>query len=137
MKGIADTGFIVAFGNRNDRYHDWALDIAQRITEPLLTCEPVLAEAAFHLRSPAYVLALVREGMLRVAFDCPRNLERLIELARRYEDRQPDFADLCIIRMSELYPRHLVITVDESDFRVYRRNKRETIPLLSPARRRI
>jgi hypothetical protein len=28
-----------------------------------------------------------------------------------------------------------VITVDEADLRVYRRNKRETIPLMSPPRR--
>jgi hypothetical protein len=37
--------------------------------------------------------------------------------------------------MSELYPRHIVITVDEEDFRVYRRNKREAIPLLCPPKR--
>jgi predicted nucleic acid-binding protein len=137
MKGIADTGFIVAFGNRNDFHHAWALDVAKGISEPLLTCEAVLAEAAFHLGSSAYVLALVRDEMLRVAFDCSRHLEALAELARRYEDRQPDLADLCLIRMSELYPRHLVITVDESDFRVYRRNKREVIPLLCPPSRRV
>jgi predicted nucleic acid-binding protein len=137
MKGIADTGFIVAFGNRNDFHHAWALDVAKRISEPLLTCEAVLAEAAFHLGSSAYVLDLVRNEMLRVAFDCSRNLEPLAELARRYEDRRPDLADLCVIRMSELYPRHLVITVDESDFRVYRRNKREVIPLLCPPSRRV
>ncbi len=52
MKGIADTGFIVAFGNRSDRHHAWAVEIAKRITEPLLTCAAVLAEAAFHLASP-------------------------------------------------------------------------------------
>lgn len=46
MKGIADTGFLVAFANRSDRHHDWALRLSERITEPLLTCEPVLAEAA-------------------------------------------------------------------------------------------
>jgi uncharacterized protein len=46
-----------------------------------------------------------------------------------------DLADLCLIRMGELYPRHPVITVDESDFRVYRRNKREIIPLICPPRR--
>jgi predicted nucleic acid-binding protein len=135
MKGIADTGFIVAFGNRSDFYHAWALDVAERISEPLLTCEAVLAEAAFHLGSSAYVLALVQNEMLRVAFDCSRNLESLADLARRYEDRRPDLADLCVIRMSELYPRHLVITVDESDFRVYRRNKRDVIPLLCPPSR--
>ena len=49
MKGIADTGFIVAFGNRGDHHHVWAVDLAKTLTEPLLTCEAVLAEAAFHL----------------------------------------------------------------------------------------
>lgn len=137
MKGIADTGFIVAFGNRNDRHHNWALDIAKGVTEPLLTCEAVLAEAAFHLGSSSYVLSLVHDEMLRVAFDFARNLEQLMQLSRRYEDRQPDIADLCVIRMSELFPRYVVITVDEGDFRVYRRNKRETIPLLCPPKRRI
>jgi len=31
--------------------------------------------------------------------------------------------------MSELHPKLPVITVDREDFRVYRRNKREVIPL--------
>jgi len=134
MKGIADTGFIVAFARRNDQHHQRALDIAKAITEPLLTYEAVLAESAFPLESSAYVLSLLQDEMLRVAFDCARNLEQLRELARRYEDHKPDLADVCLIRMSELYPRHAVITVDESDFRVYRRNKRETIPTLCPPR---
>ena len=42
-------------------------------------------------------------------------------MARRFADRKPDRADLCLIQMSELYPRHSVITVDRADFRVYRR----------------
>jgi hypothetical protein len=28
---------------------------------------------------------------------------QLVALARRYADRQPDLADLCLIRMSELH----------------------------------
>ena len=135
MKSIADTGFIVAFARSNDQHHLWALDLGKRITEPLLTCEAVLAEAAFHLGSSSYVLSLVEDGLLEVAFDVSRNIAQLRELARRYADRKPDLADLCLIRMSELYPRHSVITVDEADFRVYRRNKRETIPLICPPRR--
>jgi predicted nucleic acid-binding protein len=132
MKGIAATGFIVALGNRDDRHHSWAADLAKRGTEPLLTCESVLSEAAYHLESSSYVLSLVEDGLLQVAFDFSENIPQLRELARRYADRKPDLADLCLIRMSELYPRHTVITVDESDFRVYRRNKRETIPILCP-----
>lgn len=134
MKAIADTGFIVAYGNRGDSHHGWAADIAKNVTEPLLTCEAVLAEAAFQLSSSAYVLLLLQNEMLRLDFDLTRNLDQLTELGRRYEDRKPDLADLCVIRMSELYPRHVVITVDESDFRVYRRNKREVIPILCPPR---
>lgn len=132
MKAIADTGFIVAFGSQGDYHHAWAVDIAKNITEPLITCEAVLAEAAFQLGSSSYVLSLVRNEMFRLGFDLTRNLEQLAELAKRYEDRKPDLADLCIVRMSELYPRHTVITVDEIDFRVFRRNKREAIPILCP-----
>ena len=135
MRGIADTGLVVAFGNRSDDYHEWAVDIAKSVTEPLLTCEAVLAEAAFHLRSTLFVLSLIEDGLLRLAFDCSKNLDQLTALAHRYADRQPDLADLCLIRMSELFPRHPVITVDV-DFRVYRRNKREPIPILSPPARR-
>jgi uncharacterized protein len=132
VKGIADTGFVVAFGNRNDRHHAWAVEVAKGVTEPLLTCEAVLAEAVFHLGSASYVLSLVRDEMLRVAFDASKNWERLRQLAAHNEDRGPDFADLCLICLSEAFPRHVVITVDASDFRVYRRNRSERIPLLCP-----
>ena len=134
MKGIADTGFLVAFANRNDQHHDWAVSVAARVTEPLLTCEAVLAETAFHLRNVFLVLALVRDKLITLAFDCQDHLPQLVALASRYGDRQPDLADLCLIRMSELYPRHSVITVDYADFRIYRRNKRESIPLICPPR---
>jgi len=132
MKGIADTGFIVAFANRNDQFHHWAAELASQLTEPLLTCEAVLAESAFHLRSSAAVLALVREGLVTLAFDAAKNLLKLEDLSKRYADREPDLADLCLIRMSEMYPRHSVVTIDREDFRIYRRNKREIIPLITP-----
>ena len=132
MKAIADTGFLVAFGNRRDRFHGWALEIAQRVTEPLLTCEAVLAESAFHLGSAGLVLAMVQDGLVRPGFQAADHLTRLAELAARYADRSPDIADLCLIRMSELHPKYPVITTDLGDFRVYRRGRREAIPLLHP-----
>ena len=132
MKGIADTGFLVAFLNRRDRYHQWAVDLAGEVTAPLLTCEAVLAETSFHVGSTTLTLALVREGLIRIAFDCKGHLPELSALSLRYEDRKPDLADLCLIRMSELFPGHPVVTVDKKDFRVYRRNKREVIPLVCP-----
>ena len=127
MKGIADTGFLVALANRNDAHHDWAVGVAEGVTEPLLTCEAVLAETAFHLESAPLALAMISEGLITLAFHCDEHQLQLAALAKRYADRRPDLADLCLIRMSEIYPRHSVLTVDRPEFRVYRRNKREAI----------
>ena len=108
------------------------MSVARQVTEPLLTCEAVLAEAAFHLQDPLLVLAMVREGLVEPVFDCNDHLAQLEALARKYRDRRPDLADLCLVLLSELHPKHAVITVDRDDFRVYRRNKREVIPLIAP-----
>lgn len=134
MTGIADTGFLVAFANRNDRHHAWAVDIAGRISEALLTCDAVLAETAFHLENLPLVLAMVREGLVKPQFAAVTHLPRLEQLAARYASRKPDLADLCLICLSEMHPRLPVITTDVRDFRVYRRGRREVIPLLHPPR---
>ena len=135
MKAIADTGFLVAFGSRTDTHHEWALRLAQQITEPLLTCEAVLAETTFHLADASLVMDFVRTGLVQLAFSIADHLSRVTELARRFRDRSPDLADLCLIRMSELHPRHAIVTTDLTDFRVYRRNRREAIPLIHPPAR--
>jgi predicted nucleic acid-binding protein len=132
MRGIADTGFVVAFLNGRDRYHAWADEIGMRITEPLLTCEAVLAETIFQVGSVSDVLGLLQFGFLKLAFDLRGNLNEVLDLAERYRDRNPDLADLCLIRMSELYQSLPVFTVDEKDFRVYRRNGRDVIPIVCP-----
>ncbi len=132
MKGIADTGFLVAFLSRHDRHNDWATCLAGQSSEPLLTCEAVLAETAFHLRSCLPVLALLNRRLIKVAFNADDHLAQLESLAVRYLDQQPDLADVCLIRMSELFPDHSVLTTDRKDFAVYRRNKRDMIPVILP-----
>jgi predicted nucleic acid-binding protein len=132
VKGIADTGFLVAFSSSRDSHHEWAVSVAGQVTEPLLTCEAVLAETAFHLRDAGQVFEMITDGLVTLSFDCNDHLPQLADLARRYRDRTPDLADLCLIRMSEIYPKHSIITVDVEDFRVYRRNRREIISVISP-----
>lgn len=132
MKGIADTGLLVAFASQRDVHHRWAIDLERQLDLPLLTCEAVVAETAFHLHDVRVVLGLLHDRFIELAFDANDHLPHLSALAQRYTDRTPDLADLCLIRMSELNPRHSVITTDRDDFRVYRRNKREAIPLICP-----
>ena len=41
------------------------------------------------------------------------------------------FADACLVRMSELQDTRVILTLD-GDFRVYRRNRRQVIPIITP-----
>ncbi|MCP5522281.1 MAG: pilus assembly protein [Verrucomicrobiales bacterium] len=132
MRGIADTGFLVALANRTDEHHEWATQLAAQFSEPLLTCEPVLAETAFLVGDVRIALGMLEDGLIVLAFESRDHLTPLGALAERYADRHPDLADLCVIRMSELYPTHSVIRTDRDDFQVYRRNKREVIPTVLP-----
>jgi predicted nucleic acid-binding protein len=131
MKAIVDTGFLVALLEVHDTHHEWAIETARQVSWPALTCEFVLSETAFQVRSSSLVLEMLLDGTLSVPFEFASHIGHLHNLATTYADRRPDLADLCLIRMTELYPHHTLITVD-ADFRVYRRNKREAIPLLTP-----
>ncbi len=81
----------------------------------------MLAETAFHLQDTSLVLAMIRDGLVAPRLVISDHLARLAEMAKRYADRKPDLADLCLIRLSELNPSLPVITTDLRDFRVYRR----------------
>jgi len=131
VKGIADTGFLVAFLNRRDSHHDWAYSLANSVESPLLTVEPVLAETAFHVGSVDTVMKLVSTGLILLNFSIAEHLDRITTLAKRYANRRPDLADLCLICLSEKRPNLPVITVDE-DFLIYRRHQRERIPVIMP-----
>ena len=132
MKAIADTGFLVALANRRDYHHAWAAKLLPRLAPPLLTCESVLSETAFHLGSSKVTLAMVQEGLVSVHWEFAQEWRSLQKLALQFKEQEPDLADLCVIRLSELNPKHTVLTVDAGHFRVFRRNIRERIPAIFP-----
>lgn len=132
MIAIADTGFLVAFLSTRDRYHSWAVGLARQASTPLLTCEPVLTEAVHLLKNVGTVMDLLATGWVEVDFNVAANRKHLADPAARFGDQQPDLCDLCVVRMSELFPEHSVLTTDRRDFAVYWRNKREAIPVVLP-----
>jgi len=46
---IVDTGPLVAFLDRRERHHTWAVEQMRELNAPLFVCEPVLTEAMFLL----------------------------------------------------------------------------------------
>jgi uncharacterized protein len=131
MQYIADTGFVAGFWDPNDRIRDWARRIARDHPGPHLTCEPVLVEACY-LVGPNRVARAFAEGDYEVDFGWQFHRAEVLELLARYEDREMDFADACIVLMAEANPRLKVLTVDRKDFSVYRTRKGKSIPCEFP-----
>lgn len=133
---ILDTGPLVAFLNARDRYHQWSATQWARIDPPLLTCEAVLSEACFLLRGieggQAAVLELLKRGVLSLPFRLDDAVKQITWLLRKYSDIPMSLADACMVRLSEIYPDSHLLTMD-ADFRIYRKNKRQVIPVLSPS----
>lgn len=132
---ILDTGPLVAFLNRQDRFHDWAVAQLTGVTPPLLTCESVLSEACFLVRKlpggREAVLELVRRGLIAARFDLTREVARVARLVRGYANIPMSLADACLVRMAELEPEGVVLTLD-SGFRIYRKNGRHIVPTRMP-----
>ena len=131
MRIILDTGPLAAFMNRRDKWHQWASDAFGAIAPPLWTCEAVLTEAAHLTGRPAEIISKVASGELRLGLHAEQDAERLARLLAQYRPGM-DFADACVVRMSERFAACKVLTLDRRDFTVYRRNGREVIPLIAP-----
>ena len=134
---LLDTGPLVAFFDRSDADHEWAKEHWAQAPVPLLTCEAVLAEAAFLLREHAglpghKVLALFERKVVTAPFGLEDHAGPVAHLMEKYDDQEMQLADACLVRMSELHRDCRVFTLDRQDFQVYRRFEHQIIPLVAP-----
>ena len=129
---LVDTGFLVALLRERDLHREWAESQAAELLPPWLTCEAVLSEAFHLLASPVGLLELIRRSQLAVAFEFSREREAVLQLMKRYADLPMGFADACLVRMSEISTQCTLLTFD-SDFLIYRRLGRRSVPTLTPA----
>lgn len=137
MKGmnLIDTGSLIAVLYRRDQFHRWAVEQISRMPAPLLACEAFLAEACVlaqrMLGTSRAVYEFVETGAVEIAFDLSGEFEAVKNLAVRYESVPMSLADACLVRMSEIYDNSTVFTTD-GDFRIYRKNTNQTIPVIMP-----
>lgn len=127
---LLDTGPLVALLNRRERMHVRVKAALQLLPVPLLTVEPVLAEAMYLLRGvpkgPKAVLAMVRDGLLRVPLAIEPEAHELEVLMTRFARVPMSLADACLVRLVELMPDASVFTLN-SDFAIYRARKNRPI----------
>ena len=134
MITICDTGPLLAYLNRNDPHHNWAVSVMKQVRPPLLVCEPVLTEVVYFLREDGLAIDplfdLLERRAVRLDFAISAHWPRIRILMSRY--RQMDLADATIVLMTELHARAQVLTIDRKDFSIYRRNDRQTIKFVAP-----
>ena len=132
---LLDTRRWVALHRRVDNHHTWATQQFSRFAGPFVTCEAVVAEACFLLarggHDPAKALALMARGAVRIGMSLGDEIDSVQALLQghfeRYDNVPASLADACLVRLSELYERCRVVTLD-SDFNIYRRHGRKVIP---------
>jgi predicted nucleic acid-binding protein len=135
IDAILDTGPLVGSLDRDDQWHAWAAREFVAIRQPALTCDAVISEACFLLRdvqdARQKIFALVERGILRVVPILPDESTAVRTLLARYSQRM-DYADACLVRLSEVHRKHTIVTTDADDFRIYRRFGRQALPLRVP-----
>jgi predicted nucleic acid-binding protein len=132
MKKIADAGLLIAFLDRLDTHHPWAVRVFEHESPPFFTAEPIIAEAAAVLGTADDLLRMVEVGDLVLSFDLETEVSPVRSLILKYKDRKMDLGDACCIRLAELLQASVVYTVDKRDFSVYRKANRQPVPCVFP-----
>jgi predicted nucleic acid-binding protein len=135
MTFLLDAGPWVALLSRNDTHHRWAVEQFRHLPPPFLSCEAVVAETCFLLKrsgfDPSLALQFIDRGVVQLPFVLQEQISAVSSLFKRYENVPASLADAALIRLAEIHDSPLLLTTD-SDFHIYRRHGRQTIPLISP-----
>lgn len=139
VRAIVDTGFLVALLNGEDEHHAWAASLVPSLRGPWLTAEACVSESVFLLEHAGKVAVerlfdWLEMGALSSRHHLPEALEAVRREMFRYRERWVDFADACLVQLSDEHPKLPVVTVDPRDFAVYFRQRRGRRLLVPGAR---
>jgi uncharacterized protein len=131
---IVDASFLVTLLNPREPNHPWADRQARRYPPPWKTCEAAISETFFVLgaANAPVLAALLRRGAVVPSFRLDDATDAVLTLMQKYADMPMSLADACLVRMTETLADPLLLTSD-TDFRIYRRHSRQTIPCVMPS----
>lgn len=120
---LLDSGCLVALLDRGERNHSRCARAVSELTAPLITCEAVIAESCYLLRSvtgaPEAVLENVDRRVVQIPFRLDEDPGAVGRLMRKFRAVPMDLADACLVRMAETFQTGLILTLDR-DFSIYR-----------------
>ena len=123
-RAVADTGTLIAIVRKREKAHKKCVAALKALRPPLLTCWPVLTEAAWLLRDePGGITAiggLVPIGSVRLVELDEAALHEIIAFLERYASIGAQMADAAVMYIAEREGIDTVFTLDRRDFSVYR-----------------
>lgn len=135
---LVDTGPITALLARDDPYHGVCRRIIRGSRNPLLlTCWPVITEAAWLLRgyknAVKSLLGYIDQDLLRMLELDERAPRWLAAFLEQYADLRPQLADAALVYLAEREGIETVFTLDRRDFTVYRTSGNKLLRLVPEA----
>lgn len=133
---IADTSYWLALANRNDHYHQLAIDITRTLDERLITTWPVLTETCHLLLNRLGVDAQVKfvsniSNFADIFIMEPKHTKTCADLMQKYQDLPMDLTDASLVLLAESLGEGKILSTDQRDFNVYRwKNQRPFTNLL-------
>ena len=131
---LLDTGPLVALLAENDAHHRQCVETLATLSPPLLTCWPVLTEAAWVLRRYQRPADRLNDAHAAGLFDLlPLNagdLPAIAAVMRRYEDAGLQLADAALAHLAERESIRTVFTLDRRDFSILRLKRNRTLTLI-------
>ena len=125
---LVDTGMLVAFFNRGDRYHAQVYSFIKNSTSIMVTTVACITETVYLL--PRYwqmqndLFLMLAQGIIECEHLQNQDFTRIAELNMQYADINPDFADLALVAISERLDIPAIATLDK-DFDIYRRYRKQ------------
>lgn len=111
MITICDTGALVAYLNRSDPYHTWAVALMKQVQAPMLVCEPVLTEVAYFLREDGLMVdplfQLLEREAVRLEFDLSAHWPRIRTLKSTRRMNFLTYGKMCRARQKTKNPDYL------------------------------
>ena len=121
---LADTGAILAFLDRDDRWHNVCREAFRHLPLPLMTSTAVLTELFHLLRRSRMEIetawSFLRSDAVVLAPIYTPELSEIHALMSRYWDRPMDFADATLVHLANREAITTIFTIDHSDFETYR-----------------
>jgi hypothetical protein len=121
---LVDTGPIVAILMASDEHHEACVDQLHRIRGPLLTCWPVITEAAWLLRAYPAAIRKLLSSFQRRPFDLvalgETDLPGIAAILAKYAGLGIQLADASLVHLANREGIETMFTLDRRDFGILR-----------------